>query len=100
MLPSEFRSERAALRERFEAEGVDAIREKLSRQAYSGRKRTIAEEWVNEQLAAQAEVAAGEQREIDRSIARQSNRISFWIGVSGNAIALLALAVAVYAALK
>ena len=85
------------MRERFEADGLATVREKLSRDAYSGRKRLYAQEWVDEQLAAQAEVAAAEQREIDRGIARQANRITFWIGVSGNAIAL---AVAIFAALK
>lgn len=99
MLQSDARLFCNGLRGECEAQGVQVTKERLALGMYGNRKRAVVEEWVYEMEAREDALRDAKEREIDRSISRQSNRITFWIGVSGNAIGLLALAVATYAAL-
>lgn len=93
MLPSDRRKLRESVRARCDADGIDEVRNKLARHAYSGQKRGIAEEWVAEKLAEQQDAKQAAEREIDRDIARGANRRATW----ANVISIVALVVAVVA---
>jgi len=92
MLPSDKIALEREVVTNCETIGIEGVRDKLAQRAYSGMRRRMAEAWLEEAIAVR-------EREIDRNIARSGNRITFWTAVSGNVIAVLALAVATYAAL-
>lgn len=78
-------------------QGVELTRTRLLAGHYSQRKRPFVEEWIRETDARAGALSDADQREIDRSIARSSNRIALWVGGIANLVALAALAVAIIA---
>jgi len=83
-----------------ERAGIEGVRNAILRNAYPYEQKVIAQQWLTDAERRRDELDGANQREIDRSIARDSSRAAFRLGVSGNVIALGALAVSVYALLR
>jgi len=98
MLPSDRRQQRDVIRAQCAQQGVERTRERLVLGHYQGTKRAFAEEWLRETDARAGALSAADEREIDRGISRRANSISFWVGITANCIAVVALAVAIWAA--
>lgn len=88
---------RENLRARLDAMGEPLVRAKFIAGDFQNNKYRIAEEWLAEKDEAARAQKERAERETDRKIARRSNCNAFWLGISGNLIALGALIVAIIA---
>ncbi len=95
MRPSGKREIRKTVRARCDEDGIEEVRNKLARSAYNGQKRSMAVEWLKEQVEAEREKKETAEREIDRQIARGANRRA----TIANVISIVALVVAAVALL-
>lgn len=110
MAPGEERRLRREFVATCEQDGADATRGKLDGGAFSGRHRVWAADWLTSQDERARLAAIAADREVDRGIARENNRIAEEsnriarranrIAVAAAVLAALALAVAIYAAMR
>jgi hypothetical protein len=99
MLPGALQEGREKTRANCEEYGVEAARARLNAGLYAGRKEIWVREWIEERDAA----LAAKEKEVDRGISRDANRIAkraSWFAAGALAVSILALAVAAYAALR